>query len=154
MPHTAARLRVHATSQIIIPARLASTRLPRKLLLAETGQTLIEHTYRAAQRARRPGGVCVACDHPDIYEAVSGFGGHAVMTDPNAPSGTDRPASSSQQDTTTPTALSRAKKATMTAPRVPRLSAIAGTTLKCTASTSSNPQAACVGKGVENPQSR
>ena len=97
MPHTAARLRVHATSQIIIPARLASTRLPRKLLLAETGQTLIEHTYRAAQRARRPGGVCVACDHPDIYEAVSAFGGHAVMTDPNAPSGTDRVAEVARQ---------------------------------------------------------
>lgn len=97
MPHTATRLRLHATSQIIIPARLASTRLPRKLLLAETGQTLIEHTYRAAQRARRPYGVCVACDHPDIYEAVSAFGGHAVMTDPNAPSGTDRVAEVAQK---------------------------------------------------------
>ena len=39
----------------------------------------------------------MACDHPDIYEAVSGFGGHAVMTDPNAPSGTDRVAEVARQ---------------------------------------------------------
>ena len=39
-------------SQIVIPARLASTRLPRKLLLAETGKPLIQHTYEAAQQAR------------------------------------------------------------------------------------------------------
>ena len=35
-------------SQIIIPARLASTRLPRKLLLRETGKTVLQHTYEAA----------------------------------------------------------------------------------------------------------
>ena len=35
-------------STIVIPARLASTRLPRKLLLAETGKPLIQHTYEAA----------------------------------------------------------------------------------------------------------
>ncbi len=77
-------------SQIIIPARLASTRLPRKLLLAETGKPLIQHTYEAAQRARRPAGVCVATDHDDIYKAVQAFGGHVEMTDPKAASGTDR----------------------------------------------------------------
>ena len=43
-------------SLIVIPARLASTRLPRKLLLRETGKTLIQHTYEAACRARRPVG--------------------------------------------------------------------------------------------------
>jgi len=41
-------------STIVIPARLASTRLPRKLLLAETGKPLIQHTYEAAARAMRP----------------------------------------------------------------------------------------------------
>jgi 3-deoxy-manno-octulosonate cytidylyltransferase (CMP-KDO synthetase) len=78
------------TSQIIIPARLASTRLPRKLLLAETGKPLIQHTYESAQRARRPAGICVATDHDDIYRAVQAFGGRAEMTDPQAASGTDR----------------------------------------------------------------
>ncbi|MHB8902597.1 MAG: 3-deoxy-manno-octulosonate cytidylyltransferase [Thermoguttaceae bacterium] len=85
------------TSQIVIPARLASTRLPRKLLLNETGCTLIEHTYRAAEKARRPKGVCVACDHREIYEAVRTFGGRAVMTDPAAASGTDRIAEVARQ---------------------------------------------------------
>ena len=50
------------TSQIIIPARLASTRLPRKLLLAETGKPLIQHTYESALRATLPAGICVATD--------------------------------------------------------------------------------------------
>lgn len=77
-------------STIIIPARLASTRLPRKLLLAETGKPLIQHTYEAASRARRPCGICVAADHEEIRAAVTAFGGRVEMTDPNAPSGTDR----------------------------------------------------------------
>ncbi|MBO7707280.1 MAG: hypothetical protein J6S42_01200 [Thermoguttaceae bacterium] len=39
-------------SVIVIPARLASTRLPGKLLLAETGKPLIQHTYEAARQSR------------------------------------------------------------------------------------------------------
>jgi 3-deoxy-manno-octulosonate cytidylyltransferase (CMP-KDO synthetase) len=78
------------TAQIIIPARLASTRLPRKLLLRETGKALIQHTYEAAQRSARAAGVCVATDHAEIFDEVRRFGGQVEMTDPNAPSGTDR----------------------------------------------------------------
>jgi 3-deoxy-manno-octulosonate cytidylyltransferase (CMP-KDO synthetase) len=78
------------SSQIIIPARLASTRLPRKLLLAETGKPLIQHTYESAQRALRPAGICVATDHEDIFKVVQAFGGRAEMTDPSAASGSDR----------------------------------------------------------------
>jgi 3-deoxy-manno-octulosonate cytidylyltransferase (CMP-KDO synthetase) len=78
------------TARIIIPARLASTRLPRKLLLNETGKPLIQHTYESALRARRPAGICVATDHDDIYRAVLAFGGQAEMTDANAACGTDR----------------------------------------------------------------
>ena len=77
-------------SYLVIPARLVSTRLPRKLLLRETGKSLIQHTYEAARRARRPSGVCVATDHEEIFREVQSFGGQAVMTDPRAPSGTDR----------------------------------------------------------------
>ena len=77
-------------SFIIIPARLASTRLPRKLLLRETGKSLIQHTYEAAQRAKRPSGICVATDHQEIFDEVRSFGGQVEMTDPAAPSGTDR----------------------------------------------------------------
>jgi 3-deoxy-manno-octulosonate cytidylyltransferase (CMP-KDO synthetase) len=86
-----------ATSLIVIPARMASTRLPRKMLLRETGKTLIQHTYEAACRARRPGGVCVATDHEEILAEVRGFGGEAQMTDPSLPSGTDRVAEIARQ---------------------------------------------------------
>jgi len=79
-----------AHSLIVIPARLASTRLPRKLLLAETGQPLIQHTYAAAQQARRPSGVIVAADHAEIAAAVRAFGGQVEMTSPDCASGTDR----------------------------------------------------------------
>jgi 3-deoxy-manno-octulosonate cytidylyltransferase (CMP-KDO synthetase) len=77
-------------SYIVIPARLASTRLPRKLLLRETGKALIQHTYEAALRATRPLGVCVAADHEEIAAEVRRFGGKVVMTDPQATCGTDR----------------------------------------------------------------
>lgn len=77
-------------SYIVIPARLASSRLPRKLLLRETGKPLIQHTYEAAQRARRPAGVLVAADHEEIAAVVRQFGGQVVLTDPAAACGTDR----------------------------------------------------------------
>lgn len=79
-----------ARSWIVIPARLASTRLPRKLLLQETGKALIQHTYEAASRATRPRGLCVAADHEEIAAAVRLFGGTVVLTDPAATCGTDR----------------------------------------------------------------
>jgi len=77
-------------SLIIIPARLHSTRLPRKLLLAETGKTLIQHTYEAARRAKRPAGIVIAADSEEIAAAVRQFGGAVEMTSPACASGTDR----------------------------------------------------------------
>jgi 3-deoxy-manno-octulosonate cytidylyltransferase (CMP-KDO synthetase) len=77
-------------SIIIIPARYASTRLPQKLLLCETGKPLIQHTYESALKATLPVSITVACDHDAIFNAVKQFGGSVQMTDPNAPSGTDR----------------------------------------------------------------
>ncbi|MDR2116157.1 MAG: 3-deoxy-manno-octulosonate cytidylyltransferase [Planctomycetaceae bacterium] len=77
-------------SVVIIPARYASTRLPRKLLLDETGKPLIQYTYEAALKAKLPELVSVACDHQEIFMAVKRFGGTVFMTDPNAGSGTDR----------------------------------------------------------------
>ena len=79
-----------ASSYIVIPARLASSRLPRKLLLRETGKSLLQHTYESALKARRPGGICVAADHEEIVREVESFGGRAEMTDPSCSSGTDR----------------------------------------------------------------
>ena len=72
-----------------IPARLASTRLARKLLLAETGQPLIQHTWEAARQARSLADVIVVTDSTEIAAVVRGFGGHCEMTREH-PSGTDR----------------------------------------------------------------
>jgi len=77
-------------STIIIPARYASTRLPQKMLLNDTGKPLIQHTYESALTATLPIAVTVACDHDAIFNAVKDFGGSVQMTDPAAPSGTDR----------------------------------------------------------------
>jgi 3-deoxy-manno-octulosonate cytidylyltransferase (CMP-KDO synthetase) len=73
----------------VIPARLQSTRLPRKLLLAETGKPLIQHTWDAAAQAACLAEVIVATDSAEIADAVRRFGGRAEMTGEH-PSGTDR----------------------------------------------------------------
>ena len=75
---------------IVIPARLASTRLPQKLLLAETGKSLIQHTYEAAQTSGRASEVIVAADNPQIVSTVEQFGGKAMLTRADHRSGTDR----------------------------------------------------------------
>ncbi|MFM9024162.1 MAG: 3-deoxy-manno-octulosonate cytidylyltransferase, partial [Planctomycetaceae bacterium] len=75
---------------IAIPARLSSTRLPRKMLLAETGRPLVEHTWRAALGSRHAARAVVVTDSDEIAAAVRGFGGEALMTSPEAASGTAR----------------------------------------------------------------
>jgi 3-deoxy-manno-octulosonate cytidylyltransferase (CMP-KDO synthetase) len=74
---------------IVIPARYASSRLPGKPLLRETGKYLIQHVYEQACRSRA-GLVVVATDDERILDAVESFGGRAVLTRPDHPSGTDR----------------------------------------------------------------
>jgi 3-deoxy-manno-octulosonate cytidylyltransferase (CMP-KDO synthetase) len=73
----------------IIPARWASSRLPGKLLLANTGKPLLQYTWEAACRAKRLSDVIVATDSVLILETVMRFGGRAEMTGEHA-SGTDR----------------------------------------------------------------
>lgn len=75
---------------VIIPARYASTRLPGKPLLAETGKCLIQHVVESVRGAERVGRVVVATDDERIARAVRAFGGQAVMTREDHPSGTDR----------------------------------------------------------------
>ena len=77
-------------SAIVIPARYESTRLPLKMLLAETGKPLIQHTYEAAAKSKLADAVIVATDHTEIQAAVESFGGRVVLTDVNHISGTDR----------------------------------------------------------------
>jgi 3-deoxy-manno-octulosonate cytidylyltransferase (CMP-KDO synthetase) len=73
----------------LIPARLESSRLPRKLLLAETGRPLLQYAWEAATRAESLDEVIVASDSDEVAETVRGFGGRCEMTGQHA-SGTDR----------------------------------------------------------------
>jgi 3-deoxy-manno-octulosonate cytidylyltransferase (CMP-KDO synthetase) len=75
---------------IVIPARHASTRLPGKPLLKQTGKYLIQHVYERATQARRARAVIVATDDPRIVAAVDSFGGGVVMTRRDHACGTDR----------------------------------------------------------------
>ena len=77
-----------AGTLIVIPARLGSTRLPRKVILDETGKYLVQHVYERALAL--PGEVVIATDHADVFEACRSFGGNVVMTSPDHPSGSDR----------------------------------------------------------------
>jgi 3-deoxy-manno-octulosonate cytidylyltransferase (CMP-KDO synthetase) len=74
---------------ILIPARMASTRLPGKALIDIAGQPMIVHVLRRAQEADA-GGVIVATDSEAIVAAVEKAGGRAVMTGADHASGSDR----------------------------------------------------------------
>jgi len=74
----------------LIPARYASTRLPAKALLQETGKYLVQHVYEQVAKAVRIREIIVATDDERIVEAVESFGGRAVMTSAAHRSGSDR----------------------------------------------------------------
>jgi len=74
---------------VIIPARMASTRLPGKPLADIAGLPMIVHVLRRAEEAAI-GPVVVACAEWEIKDAVEAAGGRAVLTDPDHPSGSDR----------------------------------------------------------------
>jgi 3-deoxy-manno-octulosonate cytidylyltransferase (CMP-KDO synthetase) len=74
---------------IIIPARMAASRLPGKPLADIAGTPMIVHVMRRAQAAAA-GHVVVATDSPEIAAAVEKAGGQAVMTRADHPSGSDR----------------------------------------------------------------
>ena len=76
--------------QIVIPASLASTRLPEKLLRKAGGKTILQHTHEAACRSAVADGVVVAVDDRRLAEEVESFGGRYIMTSDDCPSGTDR----------------------------------------------------------------
>ncbi len=74
---------------IIIPARLAASRLPNKPLTDIAGVPMIVHVMKRAEAAGL-GPVVVACGNSEIVGVIEDAGGRAVMTDPDHPSGSDR----------------------------------------------------------------
>ncbi len=77
------------TPIVVIPTRLASTRLPGKPLADIHGEPMIVHVWRRAVEAA-VGPVVVACAEAEIARAVERAGGRAMLTDPAHPSGSDR----------------------------------------------------------------
>ena len=74
---------------VIIPSRLAATRLPGKPLLKINGLSLISHVFKKAQDANI-GEVFVATENKEIFDDVKKNGGEAIITSNNHQSGTDR----------------------------------------------------------------
>ena len=73
----------------VIPARYASTRFPGKVLAELCEKPMIQHVYEKAA-ASIADEVLVAADDQKVIDAVEAFGGKAIMTSPDHPSGTDR----------------------------------------------------------------
>ena len=73
---------------VLIPARMAATRLPGKPLADIGGKPMIVRAWESAAASGLP--VAVAAGDPEIVEAVRAAGGRAVLTDPALPSGSDR----------------------------------------------------------------
>lgn len=74
----------------MIPARLASTRLPRKVLLDIVGKPMVQHVYERAMQSEHLSEVIVATDDAEVFAEVEAFGGQVVMTSAAHASGTDR----------------------------------------------------------------
>ncbi|MBI4335487.1 MAG: 3-deoxy-manno-octulosonate cytidylyltransferase [Candidatus Omnitrophica bacterium] len=74
----------------VIPARWGSTRFEGKVLADMGGKPVIQHVYERARQAKLLDDLVVACDDKRIKDAVLKFGGKAVLTSPDQPTGTDR----------------------------------------------------------------
>ena len=74
----------------VIPSRFASTRLPGKPLVDICGKPMVQHVYERVRQVELFDEVLVATDDQRIFDVVEAFGGKAVMTSVDCPSGTDR----------------------------------------------------------------
>ena len=78
---------------LCIPARLASTRLPRKVLLDLGGRPVMRHVWERARQVRQADRVLLLTDSEEVAATARGFGAEVLMTSPDCPSGTARMAS-------------------------------------------------------------
>jgi 3-deoxy-manno-octulosonate cytidylyltransferase (CMP-KDO synthetase) len=75
---------------IVIPARLASSRLPAKLLLDLGGMSILERSFKQACKSKLASKVLIACDDKRLYDHAKGFTDNVFMTSAEHQSGTDR----------------------------------------------------------------
>ncbi|MAT69264.1 MAG: 3-deoxy-manno-octulosonate cytidylyltransferase [Planctomycetaceae bacterium] len=88
---------VNARCVLVIPARRASTRLADKMLLRDTGKTVLQHTWERACKAERPDAVVIATDDDEIAREARRFGADVIMTSRECNSGTDRVAEAARE---------------------------------------------------------
>lgn len=81
----------------IIPSRFGSTRFSGKPLAPIAGRPMIQRVYERVQQAACVTHIAVATDHQAIYDAVSAFGGNALMTSQQCRTGTDRAAEAAEK---------------------------------------------------------
>ena len=81
----------------VIPARINSTRLPRKALVDLCGKPMIVWTWMQAKKAKSLDEVVVATDSDEIREVIEGEGGKVVMTPKNINTGSDRTAAAAKR---------------------------------------------------------
>lgn len=77
----------------VIPARLASTRLPNKLLLDLGGKPILQHVWQRVGQMKQADEIYIATDSQEIFEEATSWGATVLMTSPDCPSGTYRIAS-------------------------------------------------------------
>jgi 3-deoxy-manno-octulosonate cytidylyltransferase (CMP-KDO synthetase) len=82
---------------VIVPSRYGSTRFAGKPLALIAGKRMLEWVYESAKKAKQVEDVVVATDDQRIFDAVTDFGGSALMTAPDNRSGTDRVAEAAQK---------------------------------------------------------
>lgn len=75
---------------IVIPARLASTRFPGKMLVKINGKSLIQHTYENASKSKKIKDLLIATDDKEILKEITSFGAIGVLTSKKCPNGTSR----------------------------------------------------------------
>lgn len=82
----------------IIPARLHSTRFPKKLLTLAGGKSILQRTYECALGCKNIDELWVATDHPEIAAHVQEFGGKVILTSESCQNGTERIADALQRE--------------------------------------------------------
>jgi len=75
--------------RVVIPARMASTRLPNKVLADIAGKPMVQHVYEQAIKSQADS-VVIATDHVEVKQAAEAFGADVCMTREDHPSGTSR----------------------------------------------------------------
>ncbi len=108
----------------VIPARYGSSRFPGKVLTPIQGKPLIQWVWERSRQAKRLDQLLVATDDARVQAAVQKFGGEAVMTSSDLPSGTDRVWAAAQGTSAQVIVNIQGDEPLVTAPMIDRLAEV------------------------------